>query len=167
MPPQVTAPDPADPRALRDAFGCFATGVTVVTAHGPDGPQAFTANSFTSVSLHPPLLLVCPALSASSLPSLRAAGAFAVNVLARDQEAFAKRAATRGADRFDGEGWNHDGPAPTLAGACAVFECDLETELPGGDHAILLGRVRRFRTDRAREPLLWFHGRYGGVHAGD
>ena len=157
--------DALDPRALRDAFGTFATGVTVVSGVDAGGARVgLTANSFTSVSLDPPLLLVCPARGASALPALQAAGRFAVNVLTLDQQAVAERFTQRGIDRFVGADWADWHGVPVLAGAMAAFVCDLHAELDGGDHAILVGRVRALRTRPDAEPLLYVRGRYRQVH---
>eukprot|EP01035_Chromulina_nebulosa_P028050 gene28050-36962_t len=120
-----------DARALRDAFGCFTTGVTIVTTLDRDGrPVGFTANSFASVSLDPPLALICVGNEASCLPALDASGVFVVNVLHVDQQALAAQFARRGADRFEGvtpETW-HTG-APVLPGCMANFECRAEQSI--------------------------------------
>ena len=154
-----------DPRALRDAFGAFATGVTIVSGVGPSGERVgLTANSFTSVSLDPPLLLVCPARTASALPALQTSGRYAVNVLALDQQPVAERFTRRGVDRFADADWSDWHGLPVLAGCCASFVCDLAAELDGGDHAILVGRVTALRTLPDAEPLLYVRGRYRQVH---
>ncbi len=156
-----------DARTLRDAFGCFATGVTVVTGCSDDGVRVgLTANSFTSVSLDPPLLLFCPALSASALPTLRATGRFAINVLDLDDEAVANRFAQKAIDRFAGADWLDWDGLPVLATAKAAFACDLQSDLDGGDHRIIVGRVRRLAYAHDREALLYLHGRYRRVHVG-
>jgi len=161
----MDAPTDFDPRALRDAFGAFATGVTVVSGHDGGGERVgLTANSFTSVSLNPPLLLVCPARTASALPALQASGRFAVNVLTLDQQSVAERFTKRGVDRFADPGWTDWHGLPVLRGTCASFVCDLHVELDGGDHAILVGRVTALRTDPRAEPLLYVRGRYRQVH---
>jgi flavin reductase (DIM6/NTAB) family NADH-FMN oxidoreductase RutF len=149
-------------RPLRDAFGAFATGVTIVTAADMSGrPFGFTANSFASVSLDPPLLLVCPARGASSLPAITETGRFAVHVLARGQQPLAERFSRRHSDRFAGLDWSRDpGGVPTLAGACARFACTLEHRHNGGDHEILVGRVQAFETDPGLDPLLFVRGAY-------
>jgi len=160
-----TETDPHDARALRAAFGCFATGVTVVTGRGADDARVgLTANSLTSVSLAPPLLLFCPALTASALPVLRASGRFAVNVLTIDAESTATRFTQRGVDRFAGDGWTDWDGLPVLDGAMASFLCTLHAEHDGGDHAIIVGRVERVRARTAPDPLLYFQGRYRRVH---
>lgn len=149
-------------RALRDAFGCFATGITVITSVDGDGnPVGFTANSFTSVSLDPPLLLVCAAHGVSALPAIRATRAFGVNVLSIDQEHVSRRFTQRGIDRFAGATWQR-GPlgVPLLGGACAAFECVVQQDIEAGDHVILIGRIDAFSHDPARQPLLYHQGRY-------
>lgn len=161
----MDAPTDFDPRALREAFGAFATGVTVVTGIDPQGNRVgLTANSFTSVSLDPPLLLVCPARTASALPALQASWRFAVNVLALDQQAVADRFTKRDVDRFADAPWSLWHGVPVLAGTCASFVCDVHAVLDGGDHAILVGRVKALRTLPDAEPLLYVRGRYRQVH---
>jgi flavin reductase (DIM6/NTAB) family NADH-FMN oxidoreductase RutF len=161
----MDAPADFDPRALREAFGAFATGVTVVTGIDSEGNRVgLTANSFTSVSLDPPLLLVCPARTASALPALQASWRFAVNVLALDQQSVAERFTMRGVDRFDDPGWSLWHGLPVLADTCASFVCSVHAVLDGGDHAILVGRVEALRVSHEAEPLLYVRGRYRQVH---
>ena len=158
---------PFDPRVLRDAFGCFATGVTVVTSQTAIGERVgLTANSFTSVSLDPPLLLFCPAQGASALPVLRETGRFAINILDLDGQPVADRFTRRGIDRFAAHEWREWDGVPVLAGAKAVFVCALHADHDGGDHRIIVGRVTRLALDKTREPLLYLHGRYRRVHVG-
>ncbi|MEI6419224.1 MAG: flavin reductase family protein [Sphingomonadales bacterium] len=154
-------------RLLRDAFGCFATGVTVVTGQTADGTRVgLTANSFTSVSLDPPLLLFCPAVNASALPALRETGRFAINILDWDGQAVANRFTQKGVDRFAADDWQDWDGVPVLAAAKAAFACTLFADHDGGDHRIIVGRVTRLGLDPAREPLLYLHGRYRQVHVG-
>jgi flavin reductase (DIM6/NTAB) family NADH-FMN oxidoreductase RutF len=158
---------PFSPRDLRDAFGCFATGVTIVTSQTDDGERlGFTANSFTSVSLDPPLLLVCPANGASALPGLRAAGRFAVNVLGPESQPVADRFAMRGVDRFAEAEWLEWEGVPVLAGAKAAFACTLHADHDGGDHRIIVGLVRRFGLAPETDSLLYLHGRYRRLDVG-
>jgi flavin reductase (DIM6/NTAB) family NADH-FMN oxidoreductase RutF len=158
---------PFAPRALRDAFGCFATGVTVVTGQGADGLRVgLTANSFTSVSLDPPLLLFCPANGASALPVLRETGRFAINILDLDGQAVADRFTQKGIDRFADHDWEDWDGVPVLSAAKAAFACTLHADHDGGDHRIIVGRVTRMGLDQSREPLLYLHGRYRRVHVG-
>ncbi len=149
-------------RALRDAFGTFATGVTIVTAADRSGrPFGFTANSFASVSLEPPLLLVCPARGASSLPAIEETGRFAVHVLSRAQRPLAERFATRGADRFAGLAWAFDPLGlPRIPGGCARFACAIAQQHAAGDHEVLIGTILAHEWDPEAEPLLYLRGRY-------
>jgi flavin reductase (DIM6/NTAB) family NADH-FMN oxidoreductase RutF len=151
-----------DHRALRDAFGCFATGVTIVTSLDARGRRVgFTANSFTSVSLDPPLLLVCPARGASSLPVIRTSGLFGVSVLSSGQRALAERFARRGVDRFASGLWvEAESGVPLLEGASANFACSLVNDVEAGDHTILVGRIDSFRAAPERPPLLYLKGAY-------
>ena len=135
-----------DPRALRDAFGTFLTGVTVVTTmDSGHEPRGFTANSFASVSLDPPLLLVCLAKSSTSLDTFRSAAGFAVNILSEKQQAVSTTFATPVADRFGAVNWRL-GPygSPVLAGVAAWFDCAVHNSVDAGDHVILIGQVKAF-----------------------
>ena len=157
--------DPRDARRLRDAFGAFATGVTVVTAVDGGGVRVgLTANSLTSVSLDPPLLLFCPARAASALPTLRATRRFAVNVLEAAQAPVADRFARRGVDRFADATWHDLAGLPVLGGALASFACTLEAEHDGGDHVVVIGRVEAMTASGGHDPLLYFRGAYRRVH---
>jgi flavin reductase (DIM6/NTAB) family NADH-FMN oxidoreductase RutF len=151
-----------DHRPLRDAFGCFATGITIVTSlDEARNPVGFTANSFTSVSLDPPLLLVCPGKSASSLPAIRQTGLFGVSVLSVDQRAVAERFAMRGVDRFaEGEWVESESGVLLLEGACANFACSLYQDIDAGDHQLLLGHIDSFRAAPDRQPLMYLKGAY-------
>ncbi len=161
------AQPPFDPRLLRDAFGCFATGVTVVTGSTADGTRfGLTANSFTSVSLDPPLLLFCPANTASALPALRDTGRFAINILDLDGQVVADRFTKKGVDRFADAEWDEWDGLPILATAKAAFACTLHADHDGGDHRIIVGRVTRLGQAADRESLLYLHGRYRRVHVG-
>ena len=135
-----------DPRALRDAFGAFLTGVTVVTAFGEDGaPLGFTANSFTSVSLDPPLLLVCLAKTSRNYAALTGAKGFGVNILSERQKDISNTFARPVEDRFAAVDWRK-GPfgAPVFAGVAAWFDCAMHEHVDAGDHVILIGRVEAF-----------------------
>ena len=135
-----------DPRALRNAFGTFMTGVTVVTAHDGNGnPLGFTANSFTSVSIEPPLVLVCMAQSSQNYDALTHAGGFAVNVLSEHQKEVSNTFSQQVKDRFAAVHW-HTGPygAPIFDGASAWFDCSMYKTVDAGDHVILIGKVEAF-----------------------
>ncbi|WP_343563759.1 flavin reductase family protein [Kiloniella sp. b19] len=140
-----------NPRALRDAFGAFMTGVTVVTSYSADGkPLGFTANSFSSVSLDPPLLLVCLARSSSNYEAMTSAAGFAVNVLAEEQKDVSNTFASRVEDRFAAVSWK-DGPngSPVFEGVSAWFDCSMHQVVDAGDHAILIGEVKAFENGSA------------------
>ncbi len=156
----------SDARTFRDALGCFATGVTIVTAVAPDGsPIGLTANSFTSVSLDPPLLLVCIANSAGSADVLRYADCFGVNVLQIGQQPTSNRFAGKGEDRFAATPWEPgEGGVPVLSGSLASFECKRFSVNDGGDHFILVGEVTRATFEPRRDPLLYFKGKYRRLH---
>lgn len=156
----------SDARTLRDALGCFATGVTVVTAVGEDGePVGLTANSFTSVSLDPPLLLVCIAKSGASAEVLAKAQHFAVNVLHIGQQPASARFATRNENRFGSTPWAPGlNGVPVLTSSLATFECVRDAVHEGGDHLILVGRVERAQFEPRRDPLLYFRGKYRRLH---
>jgi len=156
----------SDPRTLRDAMGCFATGITIVTALDADGtPVGLTANSFTSVSLDPPLLLVCIANTAGTAPALREAAHFGVNVLQIGQQPTSNRFAARGEDRFANQPWAPGQTGVPLLGSSLVsFECQRESLHEAGDHFILVGRVVRAQFEPHRDPLLYFRGKYRRLH---
>jgi flavin reductase (DIM6/NTAB) family NADH-FMN oxidoreductase RutF len=155
-----------DPRTLRDALGCFATGVTVVTCLSEQGkPAGLTVNSFTSVSLDPPLLLVCIAKRAASAGALIEASHFAVNVLQTGQQPASIRFSTRDEDRFGTTPWScGEAGAPILKDSLGVFECERFAVYDGGDHHILVGRVVKASFDAGLDPLLYFRGRYRRLH---
>lgn len=156
----------SDPRTLRDAMGCFATGITIVTALDAEGtPVGLTANSFTSVSLDPPLLLVCIANTAGTAPALRAAAHFGVNVLQIGQQPTSNRFASKGEDRFANQPWAPGQTGvPLLGGSLVSFECQRESLHEAGDHFILVGRVVRAQFEPHRDPLLYFRGKYRRLH---
>ena len=155
-----------DPRTLRDALSCFATGVTVVTCVDVAGaPAGLTVNSFTSVSLDPPLLLVCLAKPAASSAALVAASHFAVNVLQTGQQPASIRFSTRDQDRFGTTPWSTgEAGAPILKDSMGVFECERYAVHDGGDHHILIGQVVKATFDAQLDPLLYFRGSYRRLH---
>jgi flavin-dependent trigonelline monooxygenase, reductase component len=150
-------PAAIDTRALRDAFGCFMTGVTVVTTLDADGrPLGFTANSFSSVSLDPPLLLVSIANSSANLDAFARGRGFAVNILSESQKDVSATFARRIEDRFASVYWKR-GPvgSPLIADVSAWFDCSLEKSVPAGDHTILIGRIGAF--EASSRPGLGYH----------
>jgi flavin reductase (DIM6/NTAB) family NADH-FMN oxidoreductase RutF len=152
------------PERLREAMGHFATGVTVVTSVGADGePVGTTANAVTSLSLEPPLVLVCFDLKSATLAAIRGHGAFAVNVLGHRQRQLSANFARRGLAAAWDEVRHQRGPtgSPRLADVIAVIECTTEHALPGGDHEIVIGRVRHVETNgEGATPLLFWRGEY-------
>jgi len=150
-----------DPRALRDAFGCFMTGVTVVTmTDEANRPIGFTANSFSSVSLDPPLLLVSIANRSANLEAFRKGGGFAVKILSEGQKDISATFARPVEDRFSTVYWRR-GPvgSPVIAGVSAWFDCSLEQAIAAGDHTILLGRIGGFEATPA-PGLGYYRGAY-------
>lgn len=164
----MSASTALDPRALRTAFGAFATGVTVVTTRTPAGVDAgLTANSFSSVSLDPPMVLWSLGKTSSNIEAFRAASHFAVHVLSAAQEALSARFGSKGADRFAGLPVSRAaGGVPLLDGCAARFVCRTAHQYEGGDHVIFVGEV--LALEHAATPPLVFHGgRYGMVFGKD
>ena len=152
-----------DALSFREAMGRFPTGVTIVTARDPgDAPVGLTVSAFTSVSLEPPLVLVCVAATSNSHDVLLDAGRFTINVLADDQTDLAYRFATAPSEeRFTDTAWVAGGnEAPRLEGVAAWLECELEEVHRGGDHSILIGRVVAVGTSE-REALVYHRGAFG------
>ncbi|SIT37318.1 Nitrilotriacetate monooxygenase component B [Paraburkholderia ribeironis] len=146
---------------FRRALGAFVTGVTVVTTIQPDGsPRGFTANSFTSVSLDPALILVCIARTASSHPVFSQTQRFAVSVLAEDQRSVSGVFASKSADKFAQVAWHaRRTGSPVMDGAAASFDCETHQVVDAGDHIILIGRVVDF-THSSATPLGYCRGAY-------
>ncbi len=150
-----------DPRALRDALGQFATGVTIITTRtAEDHPVGLTANSFASVSLDPPLVLWSAARSSMRHQHFAAAQCFGIHVLSEEQEALARHFTRDGLD-FTALDWTRtEAGLPVLNGVLARFECVTEATHEGGDHTIIIGRVTRFLRDPQARPLLFCGGRF-------
>ncbi|MCM8735758.1 flavin reductase family protein [Azospirillum sp. A1-3] len=158
------SPDP-HLRSLRDAYARYATGVAVITTLTPAGtPVGLTVNSFSSVSLDPPLVLWSLMRSSASLPAFGEASRFAVNVLADDQHHLSTRFASRSEERFAGIDWTPGlGGVPLLPDCLAQFECTTHRLVEAGDHVVVLGRVHRFEHHDGA-PLLFFASRYAELH---
>jgi 3-hydroxy-9,10-secoandrosta-1,3,5(10)-triene-9,17-dione monooxygenase reductase component len=156
-----------DPARYREVIGSFATGVAIVTAHGDDGPAGLTTNAVTSLSLDPLLLLVAFDNASRTLPVVRQAGRFAVNVLRAGQEDLARIFASKrvAEEKFDAVTHTVAHGVPVLDGALAWIACDLESLTPAGDHTIGIGRVTQLSADDAaagsHDPLLFFRGGFG------
>jgi len=160
------------PDDFRRVMSHFATGVTIITAWDAEKrPTGLTASSFTSVSLHPPLILVCVSQKAQSYPAIKAAGRFAVNVLAQGQEAASRRFATSttapGEEKFEGLEYRPGQLGlPVLPDALARLECTVVHAYPGGDHMIFVAQVEsgEWSDEAGKEPLLYFRGKYSRLH---
>ncbi len=147
---------------FRRIMGHWTTGVAVVSTRRGERPWGLTANAFASVSLEPPLILVCVDLGADTHDPLRDSGLFAVSILAADQERLARRFASSEADdKFEGVAWREETTgAPVLEDAVAWLDCRLWAQYPAGDHTIFVGQV--LAGDAAeRPPLLYYRGGYG------
>jgi flavin reductase (DIM6/NTAB) family NADH-FMN oxidoreductase RutF len=152
-------------RDFRDTLGQFATGVTVITTRGEDHAYGMTASAFSSVSLDPPLVLVCIGLNAAGSEMIRRNGVFAVNILGTDHEGVSRRFATTRLDKFDGVPFTVGAlGVPLIEGALAQLECRTVSRHVEGDHTILVGRVEEARNG-AGEPLLYYRGKYGRLAA--
>ncbi|MGW4210840.1 flavin reductase family protein [Lentzea sp. NPDC004789] len=150
-----------DSRQLRDVLGHFATGVAVVTSAGESGHVGMTVNSFTSVSLSPPLVLVCAKHGSATGQDIERTGTFAVNVLCREQEALSQQFCGPADRRFDGLPVRCGvSGAPILRSALAYLDCGLEQTIDLGDHRVLVGRVLDAGASAGEEPLVFFRGEY-------
>jgi 3-hydroxy-9,10-secoandrosta-1,3,5(10)-triene-9,17-dione monooxygenase reductase component len=151
-------------RHFRNVLGRFATGVVAIAAVDPDTGEAcgLAANSFTSVSLDPPLVSFCVAHTSTSWPRVRQAAALCVNVLADDQEHICAQLAAKGGDKFAGLPWNPaPSGAPVLDGALAWLDCVIEAEHRAGDHDIVIARVRALDHHHDGDPLVFYRGGFG------
>jgi flavin reductase (DIM6/NTAB) family NADH-FMN oxidoreductase RutF len=154
-------PGPDTERDFRRALGRFATGVTVVTCASELGPLGITANSFSSVSLDPPLVLWSPARSSARFDAFTAARHFAIHVMGEDQVETCLRF-TRSGDDWNGLAWEPNGDGvPVLPDCLARFDCVAHAVHDGGDHAIVVGRVGSVRRGKGGRPLLFADGTYG------
>jgi flavin reductase (DIM6/NTAB) family NADH-FMN oxidoreductase RutF len=147
---------------FRQVLGHFATGVTIVTAVDDDGPTGMSVNSFTSVSLDPPLVAFCVGNRSATWPRIRESGRFCVNILGSDQEALSRAFAGPAAARFTGLGWRPSpSGAPLIDGALAWMEVTVEAVHPAGDHVMVIGRVHHLDVTHQGPPLVFFRGGYG------
>lgn len=150
-------------REFRNAMGQFCTGVVVVTGMARGNPQGFSAQSFVSLSLDPPLVAVSPARTSITWPLLRDTGRFGINILAADQGAICARFARSGGDKFEGLSWTPGSlGSPLIEGVIGALECEIQAEHEAGDHTLVIARVLDLQQfDGARAPLLFFRGTYG------
>ena len=147
---------------FRRAMSCFAGGVTIVTTCRPDGQVVgITVSAFCSLSLDPPLILICIDRKASIHDHLRLNAAFAVNILAETQQAVSRRFASKELDRFSGLEYSRSADGvPLIAGSLAFVECTVANIFPGGDHSIVVGEVKATNVDSSGWPLTYFRGAY-------
>jgi flavin reductase len=156
-------------RDFRDTLGAFATGVTVITTQGAGEPYGMTANAFSSVSLDPPLVLICVVSGTRGSESIQRNGVFAVNVLSDEQEAlsrfFSSRDRPGGPDAFAGIAHRRGVTgSPLLDGVAAYLDCRLHAEHEAGDHTIFVGEVLAIGREPGAEPLVFFGGRYRSLN---
>lgn len=150
-----------DQRALRDAFGCFPTGVTAICALVNGAPLGMAASSFTSVSLNPPLLSVCVQNSSETWPKLCSMPRLGVSVLGAGQDIACRQLAAKTGDRFVGLGWEaNERGAVYLREAAGWFECILAQRIPAGDHEIALLQVESFQAEPTVSPLVFHASRF-------
>jgi flavin reductase (DIM6/NTAB) family NADH-FMN oxidoreductase RutF len=156
-----------DSARYRQIMGHFCTGVTIITAMDDGEPVGLTAQSFTSLSLEPPLILFCPGLTSSTWPRIKSAGQFCVNILGEQQEAVCRTFAVSGADKFAETAWTPSDVtgAPVLDDVLAWVDCTLESEHDGGDHVIVVGRVVDLSLEQEGKPLLFYRGGFGTFEA--
>ena len=158
-----SSPAPFDDAKFRQVLGHFPTGVTVITAMHEGRPVGLAVGSFASLSLDPPLVLFCPGNQSSSWPKIREAGVFCVNILGGDQEHVCRVFASKEPDKFSVIGY---APAPVTGSprihdALAWIDCEIEAIHPGGDHDIVIGRVRDLDATDQHGPLVFYRGGYG------
>ncbi len=158
-----TGTPPFDAAGFRRALGTFPTGVAIITTRGPDGkPVGLTCNSFSSVSLDPPLVLWSLRNASKSMEAFRSGSGFAINVLAEDQSKLSARFASGAiADKFEGVGHSEGfGGMPLIDDCVARFHCTTFAQHEAGDHVIFIGKVERFEHGREQDPLVFYKGAY-------
>lgn len=147
---------------FREVLGHFATGITVITGSTSSGPAGFTCQSFSSLSLDPPLVLILPSRKSVSWPEIAESGRFCVNVLSEQQRSVSNGFAQSGSDKFAGISWGTSPSGlPVIDGSSAWIECSIESTYPGGDHIIVVGNVQHLdhSVDRI-DPLIFHRGNY-------
>ena len=154
----------AQARHFRDVLGLFATGVTVVTSISNGEPVGMTCQSFSSVSLSPPLVMFCPARTSRAWPLMHRAGFFCVNILAAGQDDLSNGMATKGANKFEGVAWSPaKSGAPLIDGVAGYVDCAIHAVYEAGDHYVVIGRVQDLGAGEGPTPLLFHRGRYTGL----
>jgi flavin reductase (DIM6/NTAB) family NADH-FMN oxidoreductase RutF/DNA-binding MarR family transcriptional regulator len=157
---QVAPPDSSIDKAYRACLGTFATGITVITSQSQGEPVGVTANSFSSLSLKPRLVMWALARTSRSYAAFQAADRFVVNILGADQISVSQAFSSRQRDKFAGVSWRPTHCGPVIEGAAAVLSCNREAVHDGGDHLLLIGRVVGFDSQK-KDSLLFVRGRYG------
>jgi 3-hydroxy-9,10-secoandrosta-1,3,5(10)-triene-9,17-dione monooxygenase reductase component len=157
--PMLSGPDA---EKFRHVLGHYPTGVAVITAHTADGPVGMAMNSFTSLSLEPPLVLFCPAGSSTTWPTLQAVGVIAINVLSAGQEWVSRQFAARAGDRYADIAWTPgENGAPLIDDALGWLECTVTAEYPAGDHTVVIAEIGRMGVHHEiADPLVFFRGGY-------
>ena len=157
------SPAPFDDAKFRQVLGHFPTGVTVITAMHEGRPVGLAVGSFASLSLDPPLVLFCPGNQSSSWPKIREAGVFCVNILGGDQEHVCRVFASKEPDKFSVIGYAPSPVtgSPRIHDALAWIDCEIDQIVPGGDHDIVVGRVRDLDATDQHGPLVFYRGGYG------
>ncbi|CAN5302436.1 hypothetical protein BH09ACT12_BH09ACT12_28950 [soil metagenome] len=152
----------AEARRFRDVLGRFASGITVVTTMSNGEPIGLTCQSFSSVSLNPPLVLFVPARSSRAWPRIQRSGRFCVNFLAADQQELSNTMASRGTDKFADVDWSPSEAtgSPVFADTLGYVDCTIHAVHEAGDHYIVIGRVQELVVGDGAEPLLFFQGKY-------
>lgn len=158
---EAAGPDDEAGRRFRDTLGRFCSGVTVVTSVSDGEPVGMTCQSFSSVSLHPPLVMFVPAKTSRAWSAIHRSGHFTVNFLTNDQRDLSTLFATRGADKFAGVDWDPGSTgAPVLGGTLGHITCTIHAVHEVGDHYIVVGRVQDLQVGTDTDPLLFFRGAY-------
>ncbi|WP_364306251.1 flavin reductase family protein [Paenarthrobacter nitroguajacolicus] len=154
-----------DERSLRDALGRFATGVAIISAQTASGPVGMAVNSFTSVSLDPPLIAFCPMRTSRSWAAIRRAGSFSVSVLGEHHEEVARLLASKSNNKFGTHVWDAcTSGHPVLPDALAWFDATIDTTFDGGDHEVVLARVTSWSGSQDGTPLVFFGGKYRSLN---
>jgi len=159
--PATTAEEIEEARAFRDVLGRFGSGVTIVTASSTNGPVGMTCQSFSSVSLRPPLVMFVPAKTSRAWPVIRGVGHFTVNLLATGQDGLSNQFARSGGDKYADVSWTPSSLGdPRLDGSLAWIDCTVHAVHEAGDHYLVVGRVEALVTGSAEDPLLFYRSAY-------
>jgi 3-hydroxy-9,10-secoandrosta-1,3,5(10)-triene-9,17-dione monooxygenase reductase component len=156
-----------DPRTFRSVLGRFCTGITIIATVDDGNPVGFACQSFSALSLDPPLIMFCPGAKSRSWAAIERTGHFCVNVLAEEQQSLCARFGSPEPDKFAGVDWSPtDLGSPALGGALAHIDCTVERTADGGDHVIVIGRVHAMTDTSGGRPLLFYRGQYTAVEPG-